>query len=118
MTDRRAYPPTVTVSAAQVGGHVILDYFEYRAKAGGLMKRASKQTRVMIRHDEDLDAAQLLSLVSRMCAYLLARTPVRRAVPRHLPWREVGATEWSVPPGGGEGGAKPGPVPGVTERGM
>jgi hypothetical protein len=116
MTKKRAYEPTVTISAAQVGGHIILDWFEYRPVASGLMKRVAKQRRVMVRHGEALGPSQLTSLIARMATYVLARSTGNASVPKHLPWMEVGATEWSVPPGGGEGGANRSDDGGLTER--
>lgn len=118
MTSKRDYPPTVEIQASQVGGHIILDWRVYRSSAGGVMKRVKTHRRVMIRHDADLSPQQLTSLCSRMAAYILGALGGNQHVPRHLPWREVGATEWSVPPGGGEGGANPAGPETLTERGM
>jgi len=115
MTSRHASPGTVEVTAYQQGEFIILDWRVYRSKALNPVRRPSAHSRVRIRHAEPLSEIQLTVLAGRMVAYILARRPGHQFVPRHLPWQEVGATEWSVPPGGGEGGAnRPGDA-GLTE---
>jgi hypothetical protein len=115
MTSRASQRPTVVVEAWQNGGYAVLDWSVYRSKAGAAMKRRASHRRVHIRIDEVLQEAQLTVLVQRMAVYVLASLRGHQFVPRHLPWMEVGATEWSVPPGGGEGGANRKDGGGLTE---
>lgn len=115
MTKPRQHRPTVSIDVWQDGPFVYLDWTEYTAKLAGAMKSKRAHRRVRIRYDERLSTPQLTVLAGRMSAYVLASSRGHQFVPRHLPWQEVGSTEWSVPPGGGEGGAnRPGEA-GMTE---
>ena len=118
MTRRDAQPITLEVAAWQNGNYVVLDWRLYRATLAGAMRRLKRQRRVLVRWDEPLTEAALTVFVGRMAAYVLSSTRGTAYVPQHLSWREVGATEWSVPPGGGEGGESRKDHKGVTERGI
>lgn len=104
MTRVDAQPLTIEVSAWRQGSYVVLDWRVYRPVLSGAVRRLKRQRRVMVRTDVPLTEPTLTALVGRMCTYVIASTKGTAYVPKHLPWREVGATEWSVPPGGGEGG--------------
>jgi len=118
MTRRDAQPITLEVAAWQNGNYVVLDWRLYRSTLAGAMRRLKRQRRVLVRWDEPLTEAALTVFVGRMAAYVLASTKGTAYVPRHLSWREVGSTEWSVPPSGGEGGENLTVHPPLTERGM
>jgi hypothetical protein len=106
--------PYVVFSARQHGDLVFLDY-RLGDSQGAASQKDLQHCRVLIRSDETLDASQLIQLCARQVTYVLARLKPVRAVKRGLAWREVGVSEWSVPPGGGEGGELPGqdPLPGI-----
>jgi hypothetical protein len=109
---------TIEVSAWRQGSYVVLDWRVFRPALSGAIRRLKRSRRVMVRTDVPLTEPTLTALVGRMCTYVLSTSRGTSYVPRHLPWREVGATGWSVPPGGGEGGASPAPDEGLTERRM
>ena len=116
MTTKQPPQPHVVIDAWQTGEYVTMDWSVYRTKAGQALKRRQAHRRVMVRHAEQLSVPQLTVLAGRMAAYVLASVRGHQYVPRHLPWREVGSTEWSVPPSGGEGGESRTDVPPLTER--
>lgn len=107
MAERAQYSYTVMVEAWPQGAGAVLDWTVYRARVGAGERRPWKRRRVLIRNTGPLSVPQLTGLAGRMAAFVLADQPGTHHVPRGLPWMEPGVTQWSVPPGGGEGGEKP-----------
>jgi hypothetical protein len=106
MAERQQYRYTVTVEAAQHGRGAMLTWHVYRARVDDQVRTLWKTRRVLIASVGVLNVPQLTGLVLRMATYVLLGAGPSAHVPKGLPWREPGRTEWSVPPGGGEGGAK------------
>jgi len=104
MAARAQYRYTVAVEVHQEGTGALLDWVVYRAPLGDPLRKRWKHRRILIRDTGPLSIPQLTVLAGRMGAYVLSGQPGQHAVPRGLPWREPGATEWSVPLGEGEGG--------------
>jgi hypothetical protein len=111
MSERTQHRHTVHLEVFQLNELAVLDHVLYRAPVGDPIRRPVARRRVLIHHPGPLSPAQLLALAVRMGGFVLSGARGTALVPRGLPWREVGATEWSVPPGGGEGGANPVPLP-------
>jgi hypothetical protein len=96
---------TVTITAFRMSDHYVVDWHVYRPTGGSPLRRPRAHRRVRIALSQDLDAVQLTEVCRRMALHVLSTSRGNAAVPRGLPWHEVGAGSWSVPPGGGEGGA-------------
>jgi hypothetical protein len=90
----------------QHGGKVTCDYYAYAATESQQYQRPSLHRRVIITSQEKLNRAQMVEVAARMVSYVRTSQRGNSAVPRGLPWWEVGVTAQPVPPGGGEGGEK------------
>ncbi len=97
----------MAVEAYQDGPRVVLVWDLYRAPVGEPALKPWRRRRVHIQHSGPLSAPQLTQLAVRMGGFVLSGLGAQAAVPRGLPWHEVGGQAGSVPPGGGEGGANP-----------
>lgn len=106
MEKRPQYAYTVSVMAWAQGGGAVLDWTVYRARVGDGVRKPWKHRRVLIRDTGPLSVPQLTTLTRQMAAYVLVGQAGQHLVQKGRPWREPGRTDWSVPPGGGEGGAR------------
>ena len=106
MSERTQHRHTVQLAVFQLNSLAVLDYELYRAPLGDPIRRVAQRRRVLIDHPGPLSPAQLLHLAVRMGGYVLLGARGTAHVPTGLPWREIAPPKGSVPPGGGEGGAR------------
>lgn len=104
MTEKRQQGESCVFEIHQSGDRITCDYWVYPGSRTERMVKAVLHRRVQITHPIALDRAQLVVVAHRMVSYIMGTQRGSKAVPRGLPWWEIGATPQPVPPGGGEGG--------------
>lgn len=104
MTAKRTQSESCVFEITQSGDRITCDYWVYPASRTERMVKAVLHRRVQITHPIALDRSQLVVVAHRMVTYIMGTQRGSKAVPRGLPWWEVGTTAQPVPPSGGEGG--------------
>jgi hypothetical protein len=104
MATRKKLGEIYAISVSQRGDKVTCDYYATPRNEAGQAFRPAQHRRVIVTCTIELDRGQLAHLGARMAQYVVHTQRGSKAVPRGLPWWEVGVTDQPVPPGGGEGG--------------